>query len=227
MNRQLRLAVILAGASLLAALPLQAGLYKWVDEEGEVHYSDSIPPRYAKQHYQQLSARGIEVRDVERAKTAEEIAAEQQAKTEEAERLAREQRLALEQSRKDQILLDTFTVERDIILMRDDRLGAIASNLKLTEAYNAQLKQHLDTTQQRIDVLEKNDREVPVNLRKKAKNLAGQLEQNETYINRLNKDKILLEKQFADDLARFRELKGITPPAEEDAAAAQGADEAE
>lgn len=208
----------MAGCLVLgAAGQAQAKLFKWVDENGNVHYGDKIPPQYAKQHHKELDGRGLERRQVDRKKTAEEIAAEQRAKSEETQREEKERMIKAEQARKDQILLDTFTVERDILIMRDDRLGAIDSNVKLTSAYNEQIKTQLETTQARIDTLEKNGREVPENLMKKVKNLSGQLVANETHIARQTKNRVLLEKQFDQDLARFRELKGIAPPPEPEA----------
>jgi hypothetical protein len=40
---------LLTLALLLAALPASAVLYKWVDQDGKVHYSDQPPPDGAKQ----------------------------------------------------------------------------------------------------------------------------------------------------------------------------------
>lgn len=37
-------------ATLLAALPAAADLYKWVDADGKVHYSDQQPPATVKKH---------------------------------------------------------------------------------------------------------------------------------------------------------------------------------
>lgn len=41
---------ILGFATLLAALPAMADLYKWVDADGKVHYSDQQPPASVKKH---------------------------------------------------------------------------------------------------------------------------------------------------------------------------------
>ena len=215
MNRQFWLAVTLGSLTMGLATQAQAKLYKWVDDAGEVHYGDKIPPRYSKQQHQELNDRGIQVKAIERKKTQAEKDAEQAAKSEEQQRVDAERKMQAEKSRKDQILLDTFTVERDLLIMRDDRLSAIDSTVNLTATYNKQLEKQLETTQQRIDDLETSKREVPENVIKKVKNLKGQLEQNITHIGRLQKDRVLLEKQFKDDLVRFRELKGLPPLVEE------------
>ena len=39
---------VLTLALLLAALPASAVMYKWVDQDGKVHYSDQPPPDGAK-----------------------------------------------------------------------------------------------------------------------------------------------------------------------------------
>ena len=226
MNRQFWLVLTLGSLTMGLATQAQAKLYKWVDEKGEVHYGDKIPPRYSKQQHQELNNRGIQMKAVERKKTQAEKDAEQAAKSEEQKRLDAERKIQAEKSRKDQILLDTFTVERDLLIMRDDRLSAIDSTVNLTSTYNRQLEEQLEKTQQRIDNLEKSKRDIPENLIKKVKNLKGQLEQNTAHISRLKKDRILLEKQFKDDLARFRELKGL-PPVEEEPVAEQETEAAE
>lgn len=215
MNKQFWLAITLGGLVLGLATQAQATLYKWVDDSGEVHYGDKIPPKYLKQQHQELNERGIQMKAVERKKTQAEKKAEQAAKSEEQQRIDAKRKIQAEQARKDQILLDTFTVERDLLIMRDDRLGAIDSTTNLTVTYNNQIKKQLEETQQRIDTLEKSKRDVPENMVKKVKNLKGQLEQNTSHLARLKKDKALLEKQFKDDLARFRELKGLPPAPEE------------
>lgn len=215
MNKQFWLAITLGSLTMGLAMQAQAKLYKWVDEKGEVHYGDKIPPQYSKQQHQELSDRGIQLKAVERKKTQAEKDAEQAAKSEEQQRIDAERKIQAEKSRKDQILLDTFTVERDLLIMRDDRLSAIDSTTSLTKTYNVQLARQLETAQGRIDNLEKTKREVPENLVKKIKNLKDQIEQNTLHIARLKKDKVLLEKQFKDDLVRFRELKGLPPAAPE------------
>jgi len=40
---------LLTIALLVAALPASAAMYKWVDKDGKIHYSDQPPPEGAKQ----------------------------------------------------------------------------------------------------------------------------------------------------------------------------------
>lgn len=195
---------------LVASISAHAKLYKWVDDNGVVQYGDKIPSKYLHQQHQELNSHGVPLRNIERKKTQKEIRAEREAQSAEQRLEAEKRRQIAERARKDQILLDTFTVERDILLMRDDRLNSIDSTINITNIYNTQIQEQLENTQKRIANLENAGKDVPENLLKKIQNLSGQLNENLAHVARLKKDRILLEKQFEDDLHRFRELKGIS-----------------
>ena len=159
------IAILAAGLSCAAiSMNVDARLYKWVDENGNVHYGDRLPASQVGKHHEELTSSGVKAKENKRQKTQEELRAE--LATRAAEQIEEEaiKRKEAEQSRKDQILLDTFTEERDIIIMRDERLGAIDSNIQITGSYNEQLKEQLESTQTNIDNLEKGRREVPKNL---------------------------------------------------------------
>ncbi len=47
---------IIMGAFLAA--PVQAKLYKWTDDKGEVHYGDSIPAQYLNKQHDEMNAAG-------------------------------------------------------------------------------------------------------------------------------------------------------------------------
>ena len=66
--------------SLLAAGTAEAQkaskrLYRWVDRDGKVQFSDSLPPEAVDQARTEISESGRVVADVDRALTAEERAA--------------------------------------------------------------------------------------------------------------------------------------------------------
>ena len=63
----------------VAAQQAQRGTFKWVDDEGVIHYGDSIPPEYADKPKQRLNDQGVAVEQLEGKKTAEQLAAEKKA----------------------------------------------------------------------------------------------------------------------------------------------------
>ncbi|MCX8099354.1 MAG: DUF4124 domain-containing protein, partial [Casimicrobiaceae bacterium] len=86
------LAIVLIASAL--AVAAQAQLYRWVDEQGRVQYSDTLPPQATDRARAKLRPDGIVLEKVERAPTAEEKRAqalrEEQLARERAAREARE-----------------------------------------------------------------------------------------------------------------------------------------
>lgn len=105
----------------------EAKLYKWVDNKGETHYGEVIPPEYADRDRVQIE-KGHEVKPTDKPKAATPTSA---AKTPED----------LEQERRDQALLGTFSNEGEIDLARDRnlqqvnaRINSIQERLKTAQA---------------------------------------------------------------------------------------------
>lgn len=119
-----------AACALLAAGTCEAQLYKWVDENGKVQYSDTIPPAANDRARKELRADGTLKRETERAATVEEKRLAAQRAAEEAK--AREARL--EQERKDKALLSTYADLKDFDRVRDRALGNLEAEIRyLTE----------------------------------------------------------------------------------------------
>src|SRR5208283_5047691 len=105
---------LLAGAAPWAHSADTTGrkLYKWVDEHGETHYGDRIPPEYASQEQHIVNSLGIETSHIDAQRTPEQLAAEEQRK------------LEVEQAAmRDRNLLNTYGSVAEIERLRDQRLA--------------------------------------------------------------------------------------------------------
>lgn len=187
----------------------QPKLYKWVDNEGVVHYGDHVPPEFASRDRDVLNTQGVTVGFEEGEITAEEQAeiARQRAIAE-AEQAARE-----EMARRDRMLLDTYLSVADIEDLRDRRLELIDSQIKVTEFY-------LSNLHKRLESLEKeSERFAPLSDREDAPPLPEYLSLDlsrtrssiELYQRRLNQSRAeqhALRRAFELDIERFKELRG-------------------
>lgn len=208
------LALALSSAFMLPTT--QAGkLYKWVDENGQIRYGDRIPPQYARKSNETLNKQGVTVDQKEAAKTPEQIAAEQ--RLEEA-RIAAE-RLQQEQDRKDQILLDTFTNEDEMVMTRDGKIEAVEANIRVTNGRTEKLKLRLSELKSRAANIERSGKPVPEKLNADIKETRHQIAQNFTYVRKRQGDQRLIREQFEADIARFRELQAEKFKLEQAAAA--------
>lgn len=196
---------VLGLALLLAAGPAGAGsrIKCWVNKDGIRECGQFVPPEYAQQRIEIINERGIVVDVIEAAKSREQLARE-----------AAERRRRAEQKRRDEILLNTFTTERDIELARKSRIQAIESIIAITNSNTRSLKANLNRVQKRAADFERAGEEPPKELFEEMESLKRQIRDNEEFVAKKQRDIIALEKRFDADLKRFRELKGIAPSAE-------------
>ena len=186
-----------------------AGLMKWVDENGQVHYGDRIPPQYLKKEHETLNEQGVVIHTTNRTKTKEELKEEEK----EQRRLAAEQKAKMIERRKaelrDRVLLDTFTTEEDIVHARDERVAAIDSQINLAETIIKDQTKKLEKVKGRIDKIEKSGRKVPDNLYKEVDSVGRQLETYYQNVETRQQERQHILEKFDEDITRFRELMAI------------------
>ena len=202
---RLSTALVALGLLLFTLQVDAAKIYRWVDDEGNVHLSDRVPSEHAGSARSELSESGREVDRVERAKTAEEIAREK-----ELEKLRAEQQRLIELQRaKDQVLLRTFRTEDDLLMARNGKLAAIDSNIQVIRGNIRRMKTRLDEMQQSAASMERQGQRLSSNLLKDIENTRHQLRDSYTTIIQKEQEKEQIRNQAARDLARFRSLKNL------------------
>jgi len=180
-----------------------AGMYKWIDDEGEIHYGNSVPAEFADNERRQLNERGRTIKFYDAAKTPEEIA---EAARLETIRLEQE-KLAAEEARRDHVLLATYSSEDDMLKTRDGKLSAVEGLVQLTQrriiSMNIRIKQ---LTEDAADY-ERGGRPVPDLLTRQIENIRTQTAENQSFILIKQQEQDEINAQFEKDIARFRELQ--------------------
>jgi len=204
MNHIAKLSIALLGLIIIVT-PVTAKLYRWVDEAGRVHYTDTLPPSQAERARRELNDRGREVERVERAKTAEERAKEQ-----ELARLRAEQKRLIEQQQAaDRVLLKTFRSEDDIILARNGKLAAIDVMIQIANSNLKQIKGQLVEMQNSAANQERSGKKITKNLLDEISSSRQQLKDRYASIIKLEKDKERIRVRAQADLNRFMVLKKL------------------
>lgn len=207
---RLTLLPVLLLALTLFAFSKQTGagaLYKWIDENGQIRYSDRLPPNQVKKKHQQLNSQGVVLSTKEAAKSDEELAAEAEARRKLEEQEAKEAKLREAQYQKDQVLLLTFSSEEELGLARSDRLDVLDSVVKLINKSIAGTEQQLQQLMTSADeVYLSQGKEVPGGLAQKIEHFTGKLESRYAQLELKMAEKDKINAQYALDLARYREL---------------------
>jgi hypothetical protein len=194
--------LLLLPALLLAGNALAERLYKWVDADGQVHYSNRLPPEAAKRERKVINEQGRTLKVYRAPLTAEEKA--EQTRIEELEKKRRE--LAEKRAIHDRSLLATYTNTDDMNTAMERKLASVESLIKLTNSrINSQQNRLLELTEDAASY-ERSGKQMPDNLQRQISNIRDQITQNKAFIDdkKLEMDDIRL--QFEADIRRFTEL---------------------
>ncbi len=109
---------------------VEAKLYKWVDENGKVHYSDKMPPDQIKNAHETLSEHGVVKEKVKRDLTPEEKIA-QASKIKRQQEEAAQQALEAERLEKERnTILMSYSSPDQITRLKNERISALERNIQ-------------------------------------------------------------------------------------------------
>jgi len=177
-------------------------MYRWVDDQGRVFFSDQVPPDQIKHKRESLSE-SIRVLDVvEAAKSKEQIELEKR-----LQKLRREQQKLIEKQRThDKVLLSTFRSLDDMEMALKGKLQALDAQRKVAEGNKLRVEKQLQQQLHKAARYERENRKVPKNLVKAIADSRQQLKLLNAEINRHLEKRKQAEKEFKMDIARFKYL---------------------
>jgi hypothetical protein len=199
-----RLALIAAAAFVVPGLA-EAQFYRWVDEQGVVHYTDQIPPTQVEKGHTALSDKGIPLGTMPPAQTLDEIKREQELK-----RLRAEQERLLEQQRAaDRVLLKSFRSVDDLIMARDGKLAAVDVVIGVSRASIRREQERLAQLRSEAANLERAGKPIPPHLEEGIAKTERTIRDAYSSILEREQQKEGIRVEFDRDLKRFRHLKDI------------------
>lgn len=195
--------------ALLAWLALGAGTahaatYKWVDDQGVVHYTDKIPPEAVNKGNTLLDRNGVPIRRTEPPLTPEQRRAR-------ADEEARQQQLAKDRElieRRDRALLATYTVESEIDLARNRALSTIDAQVQSSAAYAANLDKRKAELEGKKSAL--GDKPVPAVMERELSNINTELAKQADLVAAKQREIVAVNAKYDADKKRWKELRAAT-----------------
>jgi hypothetical protein len=184
-------------------------LYKWVDENGIVHYGDHVPVEYSKSERQVLNSQGVPVKTLQKELTPEEMAAELRRIEQESERTQAAERA----SQRDHILLLSYIDVHEIELLRDQRIATLEGQLRVNEHYVGSIRSHLLDLETKAKAYNypydpaSTLPQLPDGLAQELLVAVNQLSSRENESQRIRQEQAQIKAQFDADIERFKELK--------------------
>lgn len=208
MRTAIVLTALVTTVAIAAGVPgtAQAGkIVECKDDQGNSYFTTTPPPDCAKKGHRELDEQGRTVGVQEREKTDEELAAQRA----EEQRQAELQLQKEAQRKHDQMLLNSYLTVEDMELARDGRIALIDAQIRATSENISRLEQQLVDLEQRRKAHEEKGEEVPEALTSDIEQARKSLLENQRYVQARGDEKEEIREQFARDIARFKELKGI------------------
>lgn len=197
---------LLIATSLAVSVLFSAGghaeLYKWVDEDGVVHYGDHIPAEYTNDPHERFNQSGVKIGTDEGELSKEEVAAR-----------AEQERIKQQGLAYDEQLLKAYEQVSDIERLREARLADLKQQDELAKNYLQGLEKRqkdLEIEAQRYnypyDPLSEKP-PVPDNLTRELMDTAANVEKYRDMLAKRIRMREELVASFNRDIERFQELK--------------------
>jgi hypothetical protein len=210
-GRTLRIAFITGALLLISCLAkpvMAAKLYRWVDQDGETHYGDRVPPEQVKLKREELNKYGVTVRTLSHELTQQELEA---LKRQQAIEVAEQQRV-LDERQRDNVLLSTYLSIGEIEALRNRRKELLDGQIKVTELYLSNLRNKVTRLQNDATRFQpyNPDPNAPLIPDRLAKELSNSLKSiivyDQTLTDTRDKKSKLVSK-FNSDIDRFQHLQ--------------------
>jgi chromosome segregation ATPase len=171
-------ALVFAWATVVDA----SDTYRWVDEAGDVHYTDAPPPESARRP-----------------------AAETERESADADARAQEKAAAERQARRDHVLQQSYSSVADIERTRDRRLDGVDGEIGLAKHRVEQARRRVERYQRLLADLPE-DNEHRAEMERQQTEARERLQRRERELEQARAKRARMEARFERDIKRFREL---------------------
>jgi len=199
--------VLLAAKSVLLTLALTVFLqpveakkmYKWVDENGKISFSDKIPPSQVEYKREKINSHAEVVEIIPKAKTKEEFAMEKRLN----KLRRRQEKLITAQENHDKVLISTFRDLKGMKATYAKKIAAFDAQRRVTENALERAKEYLVKQQGKAANHDKNNQVIPQDLLESIESTEKQIENIHLEIQKYIDTRNQAQKGFDADIARF------------------------
>ena len=185
----------------------EAKLFKWVDDNGVTHYDEIIPPEYANKDKDSLNKAGMIEKRPEKMDPAT-----LRAKEEAEQKMQVEKQAAMEQQRRDNALLNTYSNESEIDLALDRSLLLINARIDSNKMLLSSSQAALDDLQKESDRRIKGGKKVPVSLANDIAKTETKVAKYTAELSKSEDELNVVKTRFGREKELYRKLKGIPAP---------------
>lgn len=200
MPRPAKFVVSLVLAACCASAAAANNLYCCIDATGKQVCGDLLPQSCYGRAYREIGSNGRTVRNVDAPLTAEQRAE----RAIEEEQIKIEEAAQREQRRKDQALLNTYSSEKEIELLRLRARTDVEKSIAAAEAKIAEIRLQRKKFENEAEFYLKT--EMPAAVRKGLLDADFEIKAQELVIESKTKELEIIREKYDEDLRRFRDI---------------------
>ena len=183
----------------------EAKLYKWVDDKGTTHYGEVVPPEYANKDRDSISKSGLLDKRPEKV-NSEVIRAKEEAEA----KKKNENQAMVEQQRRDNALLNTYSNENEIDMARDRSLELLNARIESNQILLKSSQATLDDLKKEVDSRTKTGKKVPPSLANDITQAQARVSRFQAALVKSEEELTAVKTRFEKDKELYRKLKGGT-----------------
>lgn len=196
----LALGFVSVHSNLQAQSDAKAKLYKWTDQEGNVHYSDQIPPEAKEYARERVNDQGVAVERIERALTPEELAAQKAA----ADKEIADAKHAEDLRKADEALMNSYASEEDLTRAYSQRLDLLSQTIDARQMEIAAREQSLTSLVTQAAEMERGGRPVSDAIKQMIASERTEIDRQKQFLLKKESEKLTAKKDYDRDMAAYK-----------------------
>lgn len=201
--------IILFSSFLVLFSAAHAGLYRWVDETGKVHYSDKMPVAASKKAHSELSGNGTVKKTIDpeeviklASKNLETQDLREQEKKRQEKIKLEQQEIAAKKEKRDKFLLSTYDNKSELVNFFEDKIKRLEGNSNILKAQSNMLHKKVIKLEKRST----GNKKSRVLISKKLIRIKKSIKQYEKALKENSQEIIAINTIYQNDYKRFLEL---------------------
>lgn len=184
----------------------QAKLYKWVDDKGTTHYGEIIPPEFANKERDSIDKSGLIEKRPEKA-NPDAIRAKQEAE----KKRTIENQAVMEQKRRDNALLNTYSNEGEIDQARDRSMVLINARIDSNRMLLKSSQATLDGLKGEAETRAREGKKIPPSLTNDIAQTEARVARYAAELAKSEEELASVRMRFEKEKELYRRLRGATP----------------
>jgi hypothetical protein len=189
---------------LLPGLVCAQDVYRWVDENGEVHHGNMVPPEYRNYGWERIGPNGNVIERIERALTPQEREALRREQRRQAELEAEAQR----QETRDRMLLNAYRSEQDLLDEMERQVASLDTQRATIQASLDLASDRFESLVRRAAQIVRDGGSVPAELNQNIEEARAEIASLRGNLAGMAQQELEIRERFMTELERYRQLSG-------------------